>query len=97
MSAWAANEVGLATVGVVLAMASLASLWRVGSWQVTRAAYLTFDEGLRIGSEAPRLVGSAASYDIHMDWQDGRLAFVVFGNEGCRSCDRNVSHQERTR
>jgi hypothetical protein len=87
VSAWAANELGLVLAAVLLGLATLALLWRVGSWQIHRAASLTLDEGLRIGSQAPHLVGSTSTYQIDIGWDGGRLAFVAFGNHGCRPCD----------
>ncbi len=86
MSPWLANEFGLALLFILLVLASLALYWRVGSWGISPAASLTFDEGLRIGSKAPNLVGSAETYDIDISWGGGRLSFVVFGKDGCRPC-----------
>lgn len=86
MSPWLANELGLAFVFVLVALAGLALYWRVGSWWISPAASLTFDEGLRIGSKAPNLVGSTDNYDIDISWVGGRLSFVAFGKAGCQPC-----------
>lgn len=80
-----ANTVGLVIAATLLGMAALALFWRVGSWQVSRAASLTFDEGLRLGSRAPNLVGSTETYQVDLNWGD-RLTFLAFGDEGCDPC-----------
>ena len=86
MSPAIANEIALLFTSALMMIASLALLWRVGSWQISRAATLTFDEGLQIGSKAPNIVGSAADYQVDLTF-GGLLTLVVFGNEGCKPCE----------
>jgi hypothetical protein len=78
--------VALGLLGSVIAWWGLALLWRVGSWHVSPAATLTYDEGLAIGSPAPEVACHAIDgSDRHLSF-GGRTAMVVMGNAGCRPC-----------
>jgi len=87
VNSWIANSAGIAFAVAVLLVASLALLWRVGSWHVSDAASLTLDRGLTKGSRAPNLVGWSQSSQVDVSW-GGRLTLVVFGLAGCRPCEQ---------
>jgi hypothetical protein len=83
---WLANVVALTGVAFAICVWSLALLWRVGSWHLSPAATLTFDEGLRIGSQAPQVAcRSVEGAEMHLSF-DGAVSFVVFGSDGCKPC-----------
>jgi|SRR3954469_10561557 hypothetical protein len=86
MAPWVANAIALAALAAITLAGGLALLWRVGSWHLSPAASLTFDEGLRIGTEAPEVACLAMDgADLHISF-GGETTFVVFGNQGCRPC-----------
>jgi hypothetical protein len=92
---WVPNAVGLLVGSVVVAMWSLALLWRVGSWHISTAATLTHDEGLRLGSRAPEVAcHTPTGADRHLSF-GGRSAFVVFGSGACVHCVPLLSAAQR--
>jgi hypothetical protein len=87
VSPWAANLIGLALVAAMVSVWGLALLWRIGSWHVSPAAALTFDEGLQVGEESPEVACVALDgTDRHLSF-GGATAFLVFGTSGCRPCE----------
>jgi len=86
MAPWLANAVALTVLAAGTAAFGLALLWRVGSWHLSPAASLTFDEGLRIGSHAPEIACHASDgAEMHLSFL-GEVCFVVFGANGCKPC-----------
>lgn len=90
MTPWAANSLGLLLGMAVVSLIASALLWRVGSWHLSPAALLTFDEGIRIGSPAPQVAAHRGDADFHLSFA-GRRSFVVFGTRGCAPCTQLVS------
>jgi hypothetical protein len=88
VSPWVANVVGLSLAGGIVGAWTVALIWRVGSWHISPAASLTFDEGLRIGVPAPEIAcRTADAQDRHLSF-GGRVALVVFGKAGCDPCQQ---------
>lgn len=72
---------------MLLLLIATALLWRIGSWQVSPAASLNMDEGLREGTEAPELAATSAGDDRHLSFI-GQRTFLVFGSSNCAPCQR---------
>lgn len=60
-------------------------LWRVGSWNISPAASLNLDEGLRIGTEAPEIAAHAGDQERHLSFR-GEMTFLLFGTLRCEPC-----------
>lgn len=85
MESWLVNGSAILILSLVLGFLGLALLWRVGSWRMSPAASLTFDEGLPVGAEAPEVAGYLGDEDIHLSFL-GRVALFVLGLKGCAPC-----------
>lgn len=79
------NSFAIIFVAGWLIVLGLALLWRIGSWNLSPAAVLTHDEGLRLGTTAPQLASHRGDSEYHLDFV-GNTTLLVFGQEGCKPC-----------
>jgi hypothetical protein len=85
MSPFALNALVLFACSALVLVLAVALTGRIGSWQISTAATLNLDDGLRIGEEAPQIACYLHDQEMHLSF-GGQPAFVVFGTAACPPC-----------